>query len=144
MRQPRRVAAQLPLARFTGTRWIVAMCEADWSIFRYEVAPEANERLTAVLESFGENGEGDLPRGSFRWFARAADDPVGVELGAFEALGVVLHGRRSVIDGRDAFFVTRIVDDGPPPARPKRKRRDHDDRQSNLPLDYGKPKGKMK
>jgi len=141
MRQPRRVAAELPLARFTGARWIVAMCETDWGKFRYEIAPETNERLTAILESFSEDGEADLPRGSFRWFARAPHDPIGVEMGAFEARGVVLHGRRAVIDGRDAFFITGVVDDAPSPGPAKRKRRERDERQTLLPLDYGKTRG---
>jgi hypothetical protein len=141
MRQPKQLAAKLPLARFIGTRWIVAMCETDWSKFRHGIASEANERLTVVLESFSEDGEAELPRGSFRWFARTSSDPVGVEMGAFEARGVVLQGRRAVIDGRDAFFVTNIVNDAPPPLPAKRKRRERDDRQAVLPLGYRKPKG---
>lgn len=136
MRRPRRAAAELPRARFLGRRWIVAMCEHEWSVFQHAIAPGANERLTAILDSFCEDGEADVPPSAFRWFAPADGDPIGVEIGAFEAKGVVLQGRRACVEGRDAFFVTSIsVDAQPPQPEGRRSRRVPDERQRLLPLE---------
>lgn len=134
MHSPRRSAEELPLARFTGVRWVVAMSDKNWRIFRSGIAEKANERLTAILESFSEEGEVDLPRGCFRWFAPRAGDPNGVELGAFEAHGVVLSGRRAIIDRQNAFFITDIFIDKPSGDPPPRRRRSSDERQTLLPL----------
>jgi hypothetical protein len=114
---------------------MIAMCEAEWSIFQYGIEPEANDLLTVIMETFCEEGDFDFPRGRFRWFARATDDPRGVDVGAFEARGVVLEGRRAFINGRDAFFVTKITIDTPPVPRRGRRYRTSDVRQRNLPFD---------
>lgn len=135
MGHPRQRNAELPTERFVGPRWMIAMCDAEWSVFQNEIEPETNERLTATLESFCEDGDSDFPRGRFRWFAPSVTDPPGVEIGAFEVRGVVLHGRRAVCNGRDAFFVTKItIDSQPVPTRGRRSRAS-DERQSNLPFD---------
>ena len=141
MGQVKRAAAKLPLARFQGERWTVAMCEPDWSKFCGGITTDACLRLTAVLESFCADGEADLPPGCFHWFARGQDDPAGVDQGAFEARGVVLIGRRAVIDGKETFFVTKVVDDSTPPAHTRRKPRQLDQRQRQLPFQYRKPRG---
>lgn len=109
------------------------MREADWQTFRYGLPGLASERLTAILESFVETGEGDLPGNSFRWFTPGRDEPAGVRSGAFEAHGVVLHGRRAAIGGLNAFFVQKItIDDA---EKASRKLRKIDERQVQLPLD---------
>ena len=114
---------------------MVAMCEHDWNIFQQQISAEANERLTVVLESFCEYGDVDLPPSCFRWFMPTDDDPVGVEMGAFEAKGVVLHGRRAVNTGGDAFFVTKITLDAQLPPNGGRRGRARDDRQRDLPFE---------
>jgi hypothetical protein len=134
LRHPRRAAAEIPLARFEGARWNVAMCESDWRIFCERISSAANERLTVVLEHFCAAGEDDLPGGSLRWMTPLPSDPPGVAMGAFEARGVVLHGRKAVSGGRDTFFVTQIVVDQPQPTRPSGRRRNSDERQGFLPL----------
>lgn len=134
MGHPRRCNAELPTGRFVGPRWMIAMCESEWNIFRNEIPPEANERLTVILESFCQDGASDLPRGCFRWFGPAVGDPAGVEIGAFEARGVVLRGRRAFSNGRDAFFVTKITIDAQPPSKRGGRRRTRDERQSDLPF----------
>lgn len=110
------------------------MREADWQTFRYALPGLAGERLTAILESFVETGEGDLPGRAFRWFAPDRHDPVGVRIGAFEAHGVVLIGRRAAIAGREAFFVEQITIDKADTPSPRRIRK-IDDRQVQLPFD---------
>jgi hypothetical protein len=135
MGHPRRRNAELPTERFIGPRWMIAMWEAEWSVFQNAIEPEANERLTVILESFCEEGDSGFPRGRFRWFAPSVNDPPGVEIGAFEARGVVIHGRRAFSNGRDAFFVTKItIDTQPTPARGRRSRIS-DERQCDLPFD---------
>jgi hypothetical protein len=111
------------------------MDEHHWQLFSRKIPAEANERLTVVLESFCESGSDDLPRACFRWFARADRDPAGVQMGAFEARGVVLQGRRAFIDGHNAFFITKITVDAEPQDNRRRRRRLSDDRQQDLPFE---------
>lgn len=106
----------------------------DWDQFRCGLPDRARDRLTAILESFAAAGEDDLPGSSFRWFSPGRDDPPGRHTGAFEALGVVLYGRRAAIGGHAAFFVERITIDEPD-QRPLRRARKSDERQALLPLD---------
>lgn len=125
--------AEIPQARFTGPRWTVAMCDKDWQEF-CALPPEANERLTVVLEHFCEFGEEHLPGSSLRWLTADAGDPPSADVGAFEALGVVLRGRRASTGGAWTFFVTQVAVDPPPATPPDRRRRNTDDRQGFLPL----------
>lgn len=148
MRQPKRKAAEIPLARFEGPRWAVAMCEGDWVRFGDDVPSEANERLTVIFEHLCRYGEDHLPKGVLRWMTPRVGDHAGVVTGAFESRGVVVHGRRSVVEGRATFFVTGIVVD-PPAVEPEQGRgrgrgraRGQDGRQGLLPLDDGGGRGR--
>ena len=133
MRQSRRAAAEIPQARFSGALWTVAMCDKDWQEF-CAVPSEANERLTVVLEHFCEFGEELLPGASLRWLTADAGDPPSADLGAFEARGVVLRGRRAPTGGGWTFFVTQVAVDPPPAAPSGRRKRNTDDRQGFLQL----------
>jgi hypothetical protein len=125
--------AEIPLARFSGARWTVAMCDKDWREF-CAVSAEANFRLTVVLERFCDHGEDNLPNGALRWMTPDSNRLPAAVTGAFEARGVVLHGRRAPSGSGETFFVTQIVVDppAPPPAPPRRRNRD--DRQGFLQL----------
>jgi hypothetical protein len=118
------------------------MCEDEWSVFQNQILPEANERLTVIFESFCEDGPTDLPESCFRWFAPSHDDPPGVEIGAFEAKGVVLLGRRALINGRDAFFVTKLTVDPQPQPKRGRPPKGTDYRQRDLPFEQTNPGGR--
>lgn len=134
-RRTGRVAAELPQPRFNGACWVVVMCEQEWVRFKSGISYQAYFRLTASLEKFCEDGPDDLPRRSFRWLSSYGRDPGAARQGAFEAHGVVLHGRHGVTEGRDTFFVTDIVEDpldGRPPSLPPT------DRQHRLPFNAPK------
>lgn len=133
MRQSKRTAADTYQARFEGARWAVAMREVDWRQF-CSLPNAANDRLTVVLDHFCAHGEGDLPRSAFSWMSASASDPKDVRCGAFEARGVVIHGRRASSDARNIFFVTRITVDQPPDVQPRRRKRASDPRQGALPF----------
>lgn len=84
---------------------------------------------------FCEIGHADLPPGLFSWSKVASPGAERTVVGAFEARGVVVRGRRAVLDRRDAFFVTGIEVDPPtsgPRARPRPK--GADDKQGRLAL----------
>lgn len=134
-RQPR-VAAGLPLARISGLRWVVAMCEAEWGQLHQEIPAATRDRLLAVMLHFCDRGERHLPRGSFRWLAPTASNTGGAGLGAFESRGVVLSGRAAPGATPPLFVITDITID--PPAEPKagsgRRRSAADPRQSRLPF----------
>jgi hypothetical protein len=141
-RQQGRVAADFPQVRFSGPRWDVLMCESEWKRFYQEVDRSAYARLTAILEFFCENGPDDLPKGAFRWFMRPSnDEQPDVVYGAFEARGVVLQGRRAVMDSRERFFINSINED--PPDIPNQDRRLRtklvDPRQSSLQFNDPSP-----
>lgn len=133
MRQPRRAAAEIPQTRFTGAVWTVAMCDRDWGEF-CALPLEANLRLTVLLEHFCASGEDNLPTSALRWMTPDEADPQSQNAGAFEAKGVVLHGRKASGSTGPAFFVTRIIVDPPPVAPLPRRKRNNDDRQEFLPL----------
>lgn len=126
--------AELPVVRFEGLFWDVAMCSREWAALE-GVGIDANTRLVALLRHFCSKGDDALPGRAMRWMSRSAD-PTAPLSGAFEAHGVVLHGRRGVLSGRDTFVVTEIIIDPPgETTRPPRvSRRSPEDVQGRLPL----------
>ena len=134
MRRATRTLADTYQARFSGTRWTIALRGEDWK--RFCALPLAvNSRLTAILEHFCEHGDSDLPRGSFAWLARTASDPPDVMQGAFEAHRVVIYGRRATAGSENSFFVTEVVADLPAdPACSPKPRGKTNPRQGRLPL----------
>ena len=136
MRQPRRTAAEIPQARFAGARWTVAMCNKVWPRF-CDVPTKANLRLSAILEQFCEHGDANCPPGWFRRVPPDSCDAPGAELAAFEACGVVLHGRLASVGLGGTFFVTRVTVDATPDGPLRRRGRAPDERQGQLPLRPG-------
>jgi len=119
----------MPQVRFEGARWAVVMCESVWVRFRNDIPYRAYFRLSSFFKIFCEQGEDDLPRRSFRWLSRSAAGPHGAGQGTFEAHGVVIQGHHAVVQGRDQFFVTEIIED-PADSDPEPPQ----DRQRSLPL----------
>lgn len=117
------------------------MDEPTWHRFCNDVPASANERVTVLLEHLAEHGEGDLPRPGLRSISAA----VGGEgrTATLEARGCVLTGRVSSVDGRSHFFVTRITIDDleAAPTRPRRRRKQTDERQGKLELEGAPAKG---
>ncbi len=126
--------AEIPQVRFTGAHWAVAMCDKDWAVF-CGVPTRAYLRLQAILEQLCGHGEGNFPPGWLRWIAPDLDQHPEADVGAIEACGVVLHGRRASNGAMNAFFVTRIVVDSDPTDAPKSRKRNADVRQGVLPLE---------
>lgn len=133
-REPKALG-NLLLARIEGQRWCVAMCDTEWATFTDVIDLAAQRRLHAVLDFFCDYGEADLPPGSFRWLTPASE---AARVGAFEAHGVVVTGRAAVSGDRQTFFVTAIAAERPQES-PRRKARDNEVRQGELPLQITQP-----
>lgn len=127
--------ADIPQVRFRGALWAVAMCDKDWAVF-CGVSTRAHLRLQAIIEQLCEHGEPNLPPGWLSWVAPDDGDHPDAEMGAIEACGVVLHGRRARNGLANTFFVTRIVVDPQPTDASPRSRRSADIRQRVLPLGF--------
>lgn len=126
----------MPLARISGTRWVVAMCDTEWGQLSQDIPAVTRDRLLAVMLHFCDEGERHLPKGSFRWLAPDEANAGGSELGAFESRGVVLSGRAAPGSTPSLFVITGITIDPPaePAPRPGRRRDAADSRQSRLPF----------
>lgn len=121
------------IARFSGERWVVAMSDADWGAF-CALPDAANLRLARMFEHFCRCGDGNLPKACVRWMTPAANAAAGRNLGAFEAYGVIVQGRRVEQGAPGIFHVTEILTESfKPPARGGR-RAASDERQKPVPF----------
>lgn len=121
------------VARFSGERWVVAMNETDWLTF-CALPAAANCRLALMFEHFCRHGDGDLPKACVRWMTPAANAASLRNMGAFEAYGVIVQGRRVAQGSPGTFHVTDIFSESfKPPAHRARQTRS-DDRQAPLPF----------
>lgn len=121
------------VARFSGERWVVAMSDADWDAF-CALPDAANLRLARMFEHFCRSGDRNLPKACVRWMTPAANAAAGHSLGAFEAYGVIIQGRRAEQGALGIFHVTDILTDSFKPPAQNRRRGAIDDRQKPLPF----------
>lgn len=121
------------VARYSGERWVVAMSDADWVAF-CALPDAAHLRLARMFEHFCRSGDGNLPKACVRWMTPAANVAAARNIGAFEAYGVIVQGRRVEQGVPGIFHVTEILTDCfKPPARGGRRALS-DDRQKPLPF----------
>ena len=129
----KRCATEMSLARTTGRRWGVAMCETEWKKFSCSICVDARYRLLALLLHFCDHGEIGLGGHNFGWLAPASDAP-GARQAKFEACGVVILGHSAPAGPNNMFFVTSIEEDPPAPLAERRRGSGADVRQGHLPL----------
>ena len=110
------------------------MSAKHWRDF-CELPDAVVDRLTAIFEHFCALGGENLPKTSLRWMTPTPENSLRANLGAFEAHGVVISGRRAPDHTGDVFFVTEItIDEETPPPPPPGRKRNVDVRQRSLPF----------
>lgn len=134
MQTAARASQQIPSARFMGEQWVVAMTDADWETF-CALPIATNCRFCKMFECFCASGERDLPKACVHWMTPAADTAARRNIGAFEAYGVIIQGRRAPQGTPAIFCVTKILTEKSKPPTRGGRRTGGDERQSPLPFD---------